>query len=188
MTAQHSRQRTGTAEVQVQPIPGGYLLRGTDGPALPLQLSQGIVVAVGAALAGLAVVLLLPGNDQALGHGPLRTGLAVLLGAAAALMLWFGTRGGVTELHLDLAGGELREVVRHRVGRPTLLARHALDGRATLSVTRDGLPSGLCALVLRFGENGGLCIAQGPEDAVLDLRRRMETGLRGADPAGLLAA
>lgn len=63
MTAQHFQDGRGAAGgpgMQVQPVPGGCVLRGTDGPPLPFQLTQGIVLAVGAALAGVAAVLLIP--------------------------------------------------------------------------------------------------------------------------------
>lgn len=188
MTAQQSQHGPGDAEghdIQVQPMPGGYVLRGTEGSPLPVQLTQGIVLAVGAAFAAAALVLLLSWDAQATGHGFARVGAASLLGAMAVLMLWFATRGGVAELHLDLAGGELREVVRHRLGPPTVVGRHALGGTPALAVSRNGPPSAPCALILRTGDKGGLCIAQGSEAAVLELRRRLDSELGGPRDAGL---
>lgn len=186
MTAQQFQDRSGPAgphDVRVQPVPGGFVLRGTEGSPLPVQLTQGIVLAVGAAFAAGALVILLSW-DAAAGHGFARVAAASLMGGMALLMLWFATRGGVAELHLDLAGGELREVVRHRIGAPTVVARHPLGGSPALVVDGDGQPAG-CALILRTGGEGGFCIAQGSEADILDLRRRLDAELRGPRDAGL---
>ena len=123
----------------------GYVIRSTEGPPVLLQVAQGLVLALG-----------------------------------AALLLWFATRGSTVELQVDLLRGELREAVRHRAGRPTVLGRHGLDSGATLSIHRG---AGAASLILRFGpERPGLCIARGPEGALLALRRRLEEDLlqRGA--------
>lgn len=96
--------------------------------------------------------------------------------------MWFATRGGVVELQFDLARGELRELVRHRAGRATVLGRHDLGAGAALSIERHG-PT--CRLLLRLRQDSeALCIAQGPEPAILELRRRLDGELR----TGALAA
>lgn len=158
----------------------GYVIRSTEGPPVLLQVAQGLVLALGAALtAGALLLVVLPvGGGDAL--SPFHAGLATLLGSAAALLLWFATRGSTVELQVDLLRGELREAVRHRAGRPTVLGRHGLDSGATLSIHRG---AGAASLILRFGpERPGLCIARGPEGALLALRRRLEEDLlqRGA--------
>jgi hypothetical protein len=78
--------------------------------------------------------------------------------------LWFATRGGVVELQFDLARGELRELVRHRIGPATLVGRHGLGAGATLLVDRGRAARGHAALILRLrgDDDGGLCIAEGP--------------------------
>lgn len=190
MTAPQTPDRpvsTGSHDVRLQPVPGGFVLRGAEGPSLPFQLTQGIVLAVGAALAGVALALILAWGAQVSDHAFALLGGATLLGGAGLLLLWFATRGGTAELQLDLARGELREVVRHRIGQPTLVGRHALGDAPTLEVDLSGPPAAPCSLILRTGGEGGLCIAQGEESDILDLCHRLDAGLRAQRPAPLAA-
>lgn len=161
----------------------GYVIRGTGGPPVLLQVAQGAVLTCGAAFAAAALVLVAPPAEMGQGLGATRAGLAVVLASMSLLLVRFATRGALVELHLDLARGELRELVRHRIGRATLVGRHGFEGGATLSIDRSGPPEAPCALVLRLrGEEGGLCIAQGPQDAILELRRRLDPELRLCAP------
>ena len=161
----------------------GYVVRSTGGPPMLLQVAQGAVLACGATLAAAALVLVAPSAEAAQGLDPTRAGLAMVLTSMALLLIWFATRGGLIELHVDLLRGELRELVRHRVGRSTLVGRHGFDSGANLLVDRSGPPDAPCALILRLrGEEGGLCIAQGPQDAILELRRRLDPELRLCSP------
>ena len=170
---------TGTPAFRIDKTFWGYVIRSAGGPPLMLQVAQGAVLACGAAFAAAALVLVVPPAEMGQGVGPTRAGLSLVLGSMSLLLVWFATRGGLVELHVDLARGELRELVRHRVGRATLVGRHGLDGGATLTIDRSGPPETPCALILRLrGEEGGLCIAQGPQDAILELRRRLDPELR----------
>jgi hypothetical protein len=156
----------------------GYVVRGAGGPPMMLQVAQGVVLAFGAAFTAGALLLvtsLEPGGDL----DGMRGGLTVVLSSLALLLIWFATRGGVVELQLDLARGELRELVRHRVGRATVLGRYGLEGGAALMIDRSGPPGSPCSLMLRLREGGeALCIARGPEPALIELRRRLDQELR----------
>ena len=163
----------------------GYVVRGNGGPPMLLQVAQGIVLALGAAFAAGALALLPVGGD---GLDPARAGLAIALISLSLLMLWFATRGGVVELQFDLARGELRELVRHRIGRATLVGRHGLGSGATLLVDRGRAARGHACLILRLRGEEGLCIAEGPEDAILELRRRLDPELRLTPSRETLAA
>ena len=154
----------------------GTVVRGRGGPPVLLQVAQGIVLALGAACAAGALTLASAGGPAL---NPAGAGLAAALALLTLLLLWFATRGGVVELQFDLARGELRELVRHRIGPATLVGRHGLGGGATLLVDRGRAARGHAALILRLrGDDGGLCIAEGPEDAILALRRRLDPELK----------
>lgn len=158
----------------------GYVIRGTVGPPILLQVAQGLVLSAGAAAAAaaLAVATLTP---EATGDGLslMRLGVSSVLMGMAGLFLRYATRGGVVELHVDLARGELREVVRHRIGRATTLDRHDFDPAASLHICRVGPSGGTPTLVLHHrGRPDGLCVACGPEHALQVLRRRLERDLR----------
>ena len=156
----------------------GYVIRGTEGPPILVQVAQGLVLTAGAAsaAASLAVASLTP--EDAGSISLMRFGASAILMAFAALFLRYATRGGVVELHVDLARGELREVVRHRIGRASTLGAHGFDPMASLHIRRDG-PGRLRTLVLHHrGSPEGLCIAHGPEHALQALRRRLEHDIR----------
>jgi hypothetical protein len=154
----------------------GYVVRGTDGPPMLLQVAQGTVLGFGAAFTAAALVLVM--GEGVEGDQAMRRGFAVVLSSLALLLMWFATRGGVVELQFDLARGELRELLRHRAGRATVLGRHGLDAGAALTIERAG-PT--CRLLLRLRDDGeALCVAQGPEAALLELRRRLDGELRSA--------
>lgn len=159
----------------------GTVVRAQGGPPILLQVAQGMVLAFGGAFAAGALALVLPPGAGA-GAAPdaARGGMATVLISLSLLLLWFATRGGVVELQFDRARGELRELVRHRVGRATLVARHGLGDEAALLVDRARSASGRAALVLRLPGQDSLCIAEGPEDAILALRRRLDPELRRA--------
>ena len=156
----------------------GYVIRGTEGPPILLQVAQGLVLSAGAACAAasLAVAVLTPDGGE--GLSLMRLGISAILMACAILFLRYATRGGVVELHVDLARGELREVVRHRVGRASTLGAHGFDPSVSLHIQRGGA-GGARRLVLHHrGSQEGLCIARGPEHALQALRRRLEHDIR----------
>lgn len=123
------------------------------------------------------MLLTLPLSDD--GANGIRLALVVALSAKALLLLWFATRGGVVELHLDLLRGELKEIVRHRIGPQTVVGRHGFGSEMTLTIDRTGSTEGSCGLILRLkGQEAGICIAEGPEESLLELRRRIQQDLR----------
>lgn len=155
----------------------GYVVRGTEGPPILFQIAQGLVLALGAAfVAGaLAVATLAPGG----GFSLLRLAASAGLMAAAFVMLRYATRGGVVELHVDLARGELREVIRHRIGPVTTIGRHGFDPSASLHIRRGRVPDAPCRLLLHHrGNPQDLCIAEGPERALAVLRVRLQHDMR----------
>ena len=155
----------------------GYVIRGTEGPPILVQVAQGLVLALGAACAAasLAVAVLTPEGDDSLSL--LRLGASAILMGFAILFLRYASRGGVVELHVDLARGELREVVRHRIGRASTLGAHGFDPSASLHIRRDGGCRRTLVLHHR-GSQEGICIAHGPEHALQALRLRLEQDLR----------
>ena len=156
----------------------GYAIRSTEGAPVLLQVAQGAVMAMSATFVASAMVLLLSpadGDHLSIPH----LGAAILLMASALFLLRFATRGMVVELQVDLARGELREIVSHRVGPATMLGRHDFDPAASLHIHRRGAVLALPCLFLHHrGSAEGLCIAQGPEPVLLQLRARLAHDLR----------
>ncbi len=112
--------------------------------------------------------------------------------------MWFASRGTKLEVQIDTAQGEVREIVRNRAGRPSLLGSYGFDAIGGVFIDRingqDRLPMGHAVLVLRYLNTAQtMPVAAGREDDLAPLRDRLgrdlmvKTRARRADlmaPAG----
>lgn len=160
-----------TERFAVAEIWWGYVVRSTEGPSPLLVLLQAVASLLGAAAAAAAVGL------WALGSAPglmaMKLGASVVLGSIAALLLWFASRGERAEFHVDTSLGEVREVVRNRAGRPTLLSRQGFATLTAVELVPAGLwrGIGLSWLVLTTAAGDEVTLVRGAEP---DLRRLAE--------------
>lgn len=150
----------------------GYIIRAHE------PVSPGVIVAqwlawlfgVSFAVAALGLWVL----PQALLSGDglgLKIGASSLLAGLAALLLWFASRGAEVELQIDTSLGEIREVMRNRAGRPTLLARYGFDSIGGVHVDRSGPRA---RLVMRYGNTAQMVpVCSGPEEDLGVLRNRL---------------
>lgn len=152
----------------------GYAIRAREERGVALLALQAMSGATGLLLAVAALALL---AGEAEGTSWMRIGLALHLGSAAAMLLWYASRGALAELQVDVARGELREVVRHRLGRATVLASHGLDAVEALEV-EPARGRGEATLLLRLGGSDALLfVARGPLAPIHALRRRLASDL-----------
>ncbi|NAZ35540.1 hypothetical protein [Rubellimicrobium sp. CFH 75288] len=163
--------RPSASRFRVDETRWGYVIRAPQGVPVLVQVAQGVVLAAGSGLSAAAVLLVLAAEGDGM-----TTGLAVLCAAAAALLLRFALCGATVELQVDLARGELRETLRHCLGRTSVIGRHGLGAGASLAVQPgDG---GVATLWLRLGTNRrSIRIAQGPEPVLQALKRRLDGDL-----------
>jgi hypothetical protein len=106
----------------------------------------------------------------------LRCSACAILIAIAGLMFDFARQGTETEIEIDLARGELRETVRNRAGRPTVLGRHGFDAVGGVFIDRSGArdPGGRARLLLRIGNTAQtLPVVAGEGSALEPLRDRL---------------
>lgn len=106
---------------------------------------------------------------------------AFFLGMAGVLA-WYASRGSRSELQVDLRLGEVREVVRNRAGRATLIGRYGFDsiGGAFLDGNKGG--KGSAALKIRYrNTTQTIEVARGPLIYIEALRDRLGRDLL-ADP------
>ena len=133
----------------------GYIVRSTEPASLPLVVLQVVawVVGVSFCLATLGFWTL----PSTVFQGPvigMKLGASVVTGASAAFCLWFASRGTDSEIQIDTKLGEIREVVRNRAGRPTLIGRYGFDSIGDVTIeygvarSRRGVSEG--ELVLRY--------------------------------------
>ncbi len=107
-----------------------------------------------------------------------RVGLTGALLVTAALLLWFASRGLRPEVEIDLRRREVRQMVRNRAGRPTLVARYGFDriGGVVLdrSAGRGQYRPSHAALVLRYRNTAQMLpVVYGRASDLMALRDRL---------------
>jgi hypothetical protein len=168
----------------------GYVVRPQQGVGLGVMLAQGAAWCVGIAfvIAG-AGLWVLPATAETGALLPLRFAVSVVFFALAAMCLWYASRGTQIELQIDTALGEVREVVRNKAGKPTLVGRHGFDSFGAVHLDRQPGAArpvpGHALLVLRFRSGPeGLVVAEGPESRLVGLRDRLARDLIVRDKPG----
>lgn len=157
----------------------GYTVRsGIPAPRL-LLFVQALVWLAGCALITFALALwVLP---SAINSGPavgLKLALTVILLATSAYCLWHSSRGVMPEFQIDTSRGEVREVVRNRVGRPSVIGRYGFDAIGGVFIDRGrafgSASAEMSTLVLRYRNAAqSLPIAQGEMADLAPLRDRL---------------
>ncbi len=106
----------------------GYIVRSTEPASVVLSALQLVAWGVGVAfcLATLGLWLMPSGVFSGAVLG-MKLGASVMTAAVAAFCLWFASRGLDSEIQIDTKLGEIREVVRNRAGRPSLVGRYGFD-------------------------------------------------------------
>lgn len=106
---------------------------------------------------------------------------AFFLGMAGVLA-WYATRGSRSELQVDLRLGEVREVVRNRAGRATLIGRYGFDSIGGAFLDNAKSVKGTATLKIRYrNTTQTIEVARGPLARIEALRDRLGRDLL-ADP------
>lgn len=166
----------------------GYIVRRHEGPAILVQVTKGLVLSLGLAFLGMAAwTLTRPENGGVMPLVHIMSSAALIV--AGLILLRFGARGAVLDLHLDVARGELREIVNRRADVARVPSLAHLDPSVSLNIERRGGPEGQRVLVLhQRGECQGHCLARGPEPALRVLRQRITHDVRIDGPGGRVRA
>lgn len=175
---------------KVEEVFWGYKVRPGTGAPFSVLFGQAICFFLGVSLMTATFgVLVLPTLFFDGGIGIMRVGAATLMGAVAFYLLWFASRGTLTEVHVDTREHEIREVVCNRSGRPTTVARYAFDDVGGIFLETDE-ESGQRALLLGYGDTAQMiAVATGTEAQLLPLRDRLARDLLGtAGTTGAQAA
>ena len=153
----------------------GYIIRKGASGATPMMILQGLSMFLGASFAAAALGLILV-PDALMGSIDMvmRGGAAVVFGAIAAYLLWFASRGTQSELQIDNSLGEVREVVRNRAGRSTLIGRYGYDVIGGVFLDRTASKTVDPVLMLRYRNTAQtLPVATAPEAELETLRNRL---------------
>ncbi|MEJ6402311.1 hypothetical protein [Yoonia sp. 2307UL14-13] len=167
-----------TSTFEVEDTYWGYIVRSKRGPSLGVIVSQAVSYFLGACfLTACFGILMLPTMMFDGDLGVMRIGAATLMGAVAAYLLWFASRGTRAELHVDNSIGEIREVIRNRAGRPTTVGCYGFDSIGGVFMDNDE-ETGLSTLVLRYRNTvQTVPVAEGSEAQLISLRDRLGNDL-----------
>lgn len=157
----------------------GYTVRSTDAPPMALVFAQAVAWMIGiACLISTLGLWLIPSGSATVGAMGMKLGATVLALAMAAFCLWFASRGSDSELQIDTHKGEVREMVRNRAGKATMIGRYGFDAIGSVFIdhgarrARDGSGDGV--LVLRYRNTAQtLRVASGPLGSLMPLRDRL---------------
>jgi len=127
----------------------GYVVRPDGKPRFSIQIQQWAATFIGAGFLSAALgIILVPQLTADTMDFTMRAGAAILFAGVAAFCLWFASRGAVAELQIDNNLGEVREVVRNRAGKSTVLGVYGFD--AIGGVFIDRREGAMSELVLRY--------------------------------------
>jgi hypothetical protein len=153
----------------------GYVIRSADRSRVGLQAAQFISWSIGLAAAVASLGLwVIPGSGESGSDLGMRLGLSVVLAGMAVLLLWYASRGADVEVQIDTLKGEVREVIRNRAGKPTLIGRYGFDAIGGAFLDRRYGKAGEAALKLRYRNTNTLVtVAHGAVAQIEALKDRL---------------
>lgn len=192
-TAAHRLQIVPESGFNVEETHWGYIVRSTCHNGHGLILSQSLSLLTGAALLAASIGMwIIPGMLAGIDALMMRMFVTIVFVAAAAMMLWYSSRGVVSEIQIDNGRGEIREVIRNHAGKMSLLACYSFDSIGGVFMEPTGSDD-TASLVLRYRNSSDTVeVATGREGELSQLRDRISrdvivgtTGGAPIDPDGL---
>ncbi len=181
-----SRDDCQTSAIKVDETYWGYVIRSEEPDPVHVVIGQAIAWLLGAGFSVAALGLwVMPTTGFGAGALGMKLAVSTVLGCTAALLLWFASRGGRTELQVDTSLGEVREVVRNRTGRPSLVGRYGFDAIGSVFLDRAAGKPGEASLVMRYRNTTQVVpVAHGAIGVLETLRDRLGRDLMtGLPPA-----
>ncbi|MBL4812333.1 MAG: hypothetical protein JKX69_08265 [Rhodobacteraceae bacterium] len=159
----------------------GYIVRSMNATPTSVVVLQAATWIGGiVCFAGAAGLWVLPGATLTAGIAGMKIGLTVFVALLGAILMWYSSRGVEAEIQIDTSLGEVREVVRNRVGKPSLTGRYGFDAIGGVFIDRQNGPSGQngrakeVSLVLRYrNTTQKLQVVTGKEQTLFSLRDRI---------------
>ncbi|MFO8126071.1 hypothetical protein [Yoonia sp.] len=160
----------------------GYKVRPRKSAPVSVMFVQALCFFFGVCLMTAALgVLVLPVLFFDGGAGVIRIGAATLMAAAGGYLLWFASRGAVTELHIDTRLKEIREVACNRSGKSTTVAAYTFDEIGGIFLVPDQEADQMHLLLGYLDTRQTIAVATGTEAQLLTLRDRLVRDLLGED-------
>lgn len=152
----------------------GYIVRSTNDTGHSMIFTQSLSLIAGAALLAAALGMwIIPGMLFSVDALMMRLFSTIVFVAASAMLLWYASRGTISEIQIDNARGEIREVIRNHTGRMSLLACYSFDsiGKVVLEPSAKNGPASLVLLYRNSSES--VEVATGREGALSTLHDRI---------------
>lgn len=152
----------------------GYIVRSTGNAGHRLMFSQSISLLTGAALLAATIGMwLVPGIMGGIDAMIMRLSTTIIFASSAVLLLWYASRGVMSEIQIDNGRGEIREVVRNHAGKVSLLASYSFDSIGGVFMEPTGTDDA-ASLVLRYrNSSDAVEVASGRETDLSALRDRI---------------
>ncbi|MEL6572297.1 MAG: hypothetical protein AAFQ64_11590 [Pseudomonadota bacterium] len=149
----------------------GYIVRATETLGRGVAIAQSVSRLLGCAFLAAAIGLwLLPSMLFGADAMFMRFFATIVFVSLATLLLWYATRGGQSEIQIDLSRGEIREVVRNRTNKQILFGSYGFDSVGAVELA-PGINPAEMDLVLRYRNTGGCLIMASGREADLSLLR-----------------
>lgn len=132
----------------------GYVVQSTEPPSALTVITQALASFFGAAFVVASLMMwAMPSQLASDDSVMFRLAASVLTASAAALLLWYASRGTRVQVQIDRSLGEVREVVINRSSRATLLGRYSFDEIGSVFLDRHGRRDSRATLMLRLGNS-----------------------------------
>lgn len=153
----------------------GYIVEGDGVKNVTMAMLQGIARIFGACFLAVAIgVLAFATIGQDIIDMTLRGGAAVISAGIAIYFLWFSSRGSHPEIQIDLKNTEVRQAIRNKTGRTSILSRFKFDEIGGVFIDRSFGGDGEALLVLRYKNTPQtMSVAQGSLSDLEALRDRI---------------
>jgi len=153
----------------------GYIVHGDGSHNLVMVIAQLLAMLTGAFYLALSIAIFSMPKLALDQYGMAwRAGASVVFVILGGYLVWFASRGTVTEIQVDIQKGEVRRALRSRAGRTTVLGRYGLDSIGGVFVVRSKQKEGEASLVLRYRNTAKtLEIARGRPAALQRLKDRI---------------
>jgi len=179
----HPRLEINNANMSLDETYWGYIIRDTrrdNGLLFAMQAVAGLMAASFAcATVGLWALPSMAFTGVALMSKAL---LSFFFLGMAGVLSWYASRGSRSEMQIDLRLGEVREVVRNRAGRSTLISRYGFDAIGGTLLESGKRSNGQATLKIRYRNTAQTIeVARGPIGLLEALRDRLGRDLL-ADP------
>lgn len=168
--------------ISVQDTYWGYIIKKDDSGRMATMVMQlgSLVSGAGLLAAGLALLFIVP-ELAAPADLVMRGVVSGLFFGIALFLLWFASRGTVSEIQFDLSLGEVREIVRNRTGRSSLISRFGFDSIGDVILDRTYAADGQAVLALRYRNTAQILpIFLADITTLMPLRARMQADLLSA--------